>query len=91
MSAYRVMTRWSLFPGDRFTNLRKLLRVSCPVLLNHDCDDRMIPWYHGESLYEAARNLRKLKYRIDFGGHNDLPRWRGDRYRETLVEFAKQL
>ena len=90
-SAYRVMTRWPLLVGDRFTNLRKFPRVTCPVLVIHGRDDRTIPWRHGEALFRAARNPLKQSYWVEFGGHNDLPRWMGARYEETLKSFAAKL
>ena len=91
MSAYRVMTRWPILVGDRFANLRKMPRVTCPVLVIHGRDDRTIPWHHGEALYRAAPNPKKMNYWIEFGGHNDLPQWMGGHYRDKVSEFVRSL
>ena len=90
-SAYRVVTRWPLLPGDKFKNLKKLSAVSSPVLVIHGRRDRTIPFHHGESLYSAARAKVKQHLWVDHAGHNDLRRWAGDSYRSAIVEFANKL
>lgn len=87
VSAYRVMTRWPLLPGDKFKNLAKLRDVHCPVLVIHGRADRVIPFWHGEALYATARG-RKQHLWIDTAGHNDLLEWAGDRYGKALQEFS---
>ena len=90
-SAFRVVTRWPLLPGDKFKNLRKLSAVKCPVLVIHGRDDRTIPFHHGQSLYTAARSKSKQYLWVDHAGHNDLPRWAGESYRQSFVQFAEKL
>ncbi|ACB75937.1 alpha/beta hydrolase [Opitutus terrae] len=87
VSAYRVMTRWPLLPGDKFRNLAKLRDVRCPVLVIHGRADRVIPCWHGEALYAAARGTKQHLW-IDTAGHNDLLEWAGDRYGKALQEFT---
>ena len=90
-SAYRVVTRWPLLPGDKFKNLTKLSAIDCPVLVIHGRDDRTIPFHHGESLYAAVRSKSKQHLWVDSAGHNDLRRWAGEAYRESIVRFAEKL
>ena len=90
-SAFRVVTRWPLLPGDKFKNLRKLSAVKCPVLVIHGRDDRTIPFHHGQSLYAAVRSKSKQYLWVDHAGHNDLRRWAGESYRQSFVEFAEKL
>ncbi len=89
-SAYRVMTRWPLLPGDKFENLRKLPAVRCPVLVIHGRADGVIPFAHGEALFAAALG-RKSHLWVDLAGHNDLLRWAGEDYGRAVREFARGL
>lgn len=85
-SAYTVMTRVPLFPGDRFANLGKLARVRCPVLVMHGTNDRVIPLRHGERLYAAAPDPKRPLW-IDGADHNNLADVAGARYGHALHEF----
>ncbi|MEA3292464.1 MAG: alpha/beta hydrolase [Pseudomonadota bacterium] len=59
--------RWlTRFAYDTLASLRQ---VRCPVLVVHSTDDEIIPYAHGETLYETAappKELLQLR-----GGHND--------------------
>jgi fermentation-respiration switch protein FrsA (DUF1100 family) len=87
VSAYRVMTRWPILLGDKFNNLRKLPRVSCPLLVIHGRSDRLIPFSHSELLYEKAPTRQKQHLWVKFAGHNDLRRWAGESYRRAILDF----
>lgn len=90
VSAFRVMTRWPLLPGDRFKNLQKMKRVRCPVLVMHGRLDRVIPFWHGEALHAAVRGLRQCLWVAD-AGHNDLREAAGPAYDAALQEFRSSL
>ncbi len=90
MSVYRVMTRWRLLPFDQFENLRKLPRVTCPVLVMHGRADEVIPFSHGEALYDAAPGPKSHLW-VDGAGHNDFLQVAGERYWEALREFSRSL
>ena len=53
VSAFRVLTRVSLLPFDRFPNLRHIRRVRAPVLVIHGTEDEVIPGSHGRRPYAA--------------------------------------
>ncbi|NMG58018.1 alpha/beta hydrolase [Geitlerinema sp. P-1104] len=88
ISAFRVVTRMRLFPFDKFDNLSKIPNVYSPVLFIHGTDDRLIPLWHGETLYEAANDPKKAFW-VEGAGHNDLLQVVGDRYRQVLQEFEQ--
>ena len=90
MSAFRVITRYSLLPFDRFKSIDKIGSVRCPVLIIHGTDDRMIPAYHGDRLFEAANEPKRALW-VDGAGHNDLYYTNQQKYLETVKTFAKQL
>ena len=90
VSAFRVLTRVSLLPFDRFHNLRHIRRVRAPVLVIHGTADEVIPVSHGRLLYEAAGQPRQALW-IDGAHHNDVPLVGGTRYWSTLTAFGRQV
>jgi fermentation-respiration switch protein FrsA (DUF1100 family) len=88
VSAFRVLTRVALLPFDKFENLRTIRRVGCPVLVIHGMEDAVIPFSHGQRLYEAA-NQPKQSLWIEGAGHNDVLPVAGARYWTALRQFAQ--
>lgn len=86
LSAYRVVTRIPLIPFDKYDNLGRIQNVHCPVLFIHGRDDRVVPFWHGETLYESA-NQPKTNYWVDCAGHNDLVDKAGKTYWNILQDF----
>jgi len=50
----------NLFVPDQYPTIRYLTVVQCPVLIIHSRDDEIIPFYHGEALFAAARGPKEL-------------------------------
>ena len=90
VSAFRVLTRVSLLPFDRFHNLGHIRRVRAPVLVIHGTDDEVIPASHGRRLYEAASQPKQALW-IDGAHHNDVPLVGGARYWSALATFGRQV
>jgi fermentation-respiration switch protein FrsA (DUF1100 family) len=86
-SAFRVVTRLSVLPFDRFRNIDKIGRVSCPVLVMHGVDDEIVPLSHGRALYRAAHSPKRALW-VDGAGHNDVMLVAGERQREVLQDFT---
>jgi fermentation-respiration switch protein FrsA (DUF1100 family) len=89
-SAFRVMTHIRLLPFDRFDNLRDLERVVCPVLVIHGTRDEIIPFRHGQQLFDKAREP-KMRLWVEQSGHNNLGDTAGTAYWETAGRFEKML
>lgn len=87
VSAYRVVTRVPLLPGDKFKTLGKLARIRCPILVMHGGADRVIAQWHGRMLYERA-NPPKQALWVDGAEHGNLPDAAGERYGKALRDFA---
>lgn len=90
MSAFRVRTVVPLLPFDKFDNLGKMGRVEVPVLVMHGRGDEVIPFFHGEALYAAAREP-KANFWVDRAGHNELMDWDPAGYRKAIQGFVKLL
>ena len=70
-SAFRVMTRVSVLPFDRFDNLQKIKKVHCPVLVIHGTQDSVINVVHGRELFAAANEPKQALW-VDGANHNDV-------------------
>lgn len=90
VSAFRVMTRVPLLPFDKFNSIRKIGRVSCPVLVIHGDSDRTIPLWHGQALFLAAPSPKKLLV-VPGGDHNYVPEEYSGAYEKSLRGFAASL
>ena len=90
VSAYRVMTRYPLFPGDKFVNLAKVPQLKLPVYVIHGTADATVPFWHSEVLFEAI-TARKMKLFVDGGPHSRLGEYTGPRYWESLRNFTDSL
>jgi len=90
LSAFRVMTRWPLLPFDEFDNLAKIRQVKGPLLLVHGRRDRVIPFWHGETLFAHA-NEPKAALWIGEADHNDLVEVAGEDYWRALQKWTAAL
>ena len=90
LSAFRVVTRYPIFPFDKFRNLDKINQVHCPVLVIHGRRDEVIPFWHGARLFELA-NEPKMSLWVDGAGHNDLIEVAGRKYEQALQAFRDSL
>lgn len=86
-SAFRVMTRVSVLPFDRFDNLREIKKVHCPVLIIHGTQDSVINVFHGRELFAAANQPKQALW-VDGANHNDVAFVGGTPYYNSLQEFA---
>lgn len=78
-----------LLMRNRFNNLEKIKACSHPVFVAHGTDDDLIPFNHGQQLYEAASSP-KFFFPMPGIGHNDpLPPDLFTRIPEFLRECEK--
>jgi fermentation-respiration switch protein FrsA (DUF1100 family) len=90
VTAFRVLTRVPLLPFDKYRNIDKIIRVACPVLVIHGTADEVVPLWHGQRLFQAAREPKRALW-VDGAGHNDLMLVAGARYGRALADFAALL
>ena len=70
-----------------YPSLARLKRMQRPLLIIHGQRDELIPFAHGQRLFQAA-NQPKSFYPIAGAGHNDTYLIGGRDYLERLVAFA---
>ena len=90
VSAFRVLTRYPIYPFDKFQNLKKIKQVKCPALFIHGKKDEIIPFWHGEMLFAAA-NEPKFSLWLDAAKHNNVASAGKDVYRQAIRDFAANL
>ncbi|MGQ9837914.1 MAG: alpha/beta hydrolase [Cyanobacteriota bacterium] len=90
VTAFRVLTRIPLLPFDRFNNLSRIPNINCPLLILHGTEDSLIPFWHAQTLYRAARDPKRL-VPIVGANHNDLLWVAGERYYTILHQFVDEL
>jgi hypothetical protein len=89
-SAIRVKTRWKVLPWDKFNSLKSIRRVHCPVLVIHGTDDMKIPIWHGQKVYEAAREPKRHLW-IEGGRHSTYAYVAEEAYINTIQRFVDEL
>mgnify|MGYP000930744208 CR=1 FL=1 len=87
-SAFAVV-KMGWLPGDRFRNLRRIGNIRIPVLIIHGDRDSIVPFAHGEALYEKANEPKRF-YRVDGAGHNNIRLAAGERYWRELAGYLSE-
>ena len=80
----------SLLLRHRFDSIRKISGITCPILIGHGRQDRIVPFEMGERLAEAARAPVTTLW-IDEAEHNDFFDVAGRRLDEAMVRFIEGL
>lgn len=89
-TAFRVVTRIPILPFDRFPNVALIRRIDAPVLVLHGRRDRVVPFHHGQALYEAAREPKRHAW-FDRAGHNDIAEIDPEGYADAIRGFLAEL
>jgi len=89
ITAFRVLTRVPLLPFDKFDNLKKIGLLKSPLLMIHGTADNIIPYWHGQKLYDEAK-VSKQFYSVKNAGHNDIVMVAGEEYWDTIAGFIQQ-
>jgi fermentation-respiration switch protein FrsA (DUF1100 family) len=90
VSAFRIITKYQIFPIDKFQNLKKIKQVKCPILFIHGRKDSLIPFWHAERLFAAA-NEPKFSLWLDEADHNNIYSVGKTEYLEKIRHFAGNL
>lgn len=89
VSAFRAVTRYPVFPGDKFSNLGRIGGVDEPLLVIHGSEDRVIAQWHGKKLHDAHKGP-KTWCGIKGAGHNDIYILAGEEILGKIGEFRSQ-
>lgn len=87
LTAFRVRTRWPLFPVDKFRSDRRIREVRSPVFVLHGEQDEAIPCWHGRELYRLAAAPKRAWW-VAGAGHNDVCERAPDEFWRRVAAFA---
>jgi len=88
VTAFRVKTVYQLVPFDKFASIDKIDKVNTPVFITHSRDDNVIPFWHGEALFEKALNPKQYLW-FDKTGHTDITHT--EAFWSTLKAFTSKI
>jgi len=71
-----------------YDTLGRIGKLRCPLLVIHSRDDEIIPYHHGEKLFEAAKEPKR--FQEISGGHNDGFITSGSVYKDALSQFLSE-
>jgi abhydrolase domain-containing protein 17 len=87
ISVFRVVVPFPLLPFDKFPNADRLAKITVPVLIIHGDRDQVIPFSHGQTLFQAAQAPKQF-LPIPNADHNDVSEVGGSRYTQAIQDFA---
>ena len=87
VSVFRVVTRFPIYPFDKFPNIDKIRHVNCPVLTIHGTHDEVVPFWHGQELFAKAEQPKRSLW-VQGARHNDVLWVAREQYDRVLQEFA---
>jgi fermentation-respiration switch protein FrsA (DUF1100 family) len=85
---YRAIPR--VLVPDAFPSLALIRRLRAPLLVLHGKRDDLVPAAHGEALFEAAPEPKRLCL-FPAAGHNDLLAKAGPEWAEAIAAWADDL
>jgi len=75
------------------TMKKKIVKVeNYPVFIIHGREDRVVPFSHGEYLYDQVKlkNKQVRCYWVDDCGHNDIEARKSEEFHEQLLTFVNE-
>ncbi|MCH2174704.1 MAG: alpha/beta hydrolase [Lentisphaeria bacterium] len=87
-STFRVMTKIKILPFDKFDNLSRVPKVTAPTLIIHGRLDQVIPFSHGEKLYQTLECNKEFLW-LSEAGHNDITFVDPELYYTKVTEFLE--
>lgn len=71
---------------QRFNSMKKVSSLQTPIFFIHGTDDRVVPAYMSERLYQAASG-RKALWLVEMARHNDVATVAGTAYEKRIWQF----
>lgn len=91
LTAYRTVTQIPLLLFDKFNNLKKIKKITCPILIIHGKKDSVIPFWHGKKLYKESISSSKDFLWVENADHNDIESLANTSYWKAINDFSEKL
>ena len=79
-----------ILPRDRFPNFKRIPEIDTPLLIIHGKNDEVIPFTHGQKLFDASPSPTKELIAIPNAGHNDLFEVASEQIIHKVSSFAQR-
>jgi abhydrolase domain-containing protein 17 len=89
-SVFRVVVPFPLLLFDKYPNRDRLAQIKVPLLVIHGDRDQVIPFHHGQTLFETAPGPKQF-LAIPNADHNDVSEVGGRMYDQGIQDFAARL
>ena len=76
---------------DRYPSVRRIVDVSCPLLVVAGGDDRVVPFEQSRMLFEAAEQPDKRFVVFEGADHNDPELAQGPRLVDSVMQFLSDV
>ena len=91
ISTFRVTIPIQILPYEKFPNQQHIRQTRpIPTLIIHGTNDRVIPYWHGQTLYATAQDPKQL-FTVEGADHNDVSSVAGENYARSIVQWLKTL
>ena len=91
VSINRVVAGGQAVPFDKYKNISKISRVNCPVLVIHGTDDSRVKFWHGEKLYEAAKQPKGYLWVKGADHDDDIAAIAGEKYWQAIDRMIDKI
>jgi uncharacterized protein len=75
---------------DAYPSLRRIAGLTCPLLVVHGDQDRLIPLSHGQAIFAAARGPKQMEVLVG-AGHNDTLALAGPRQARLFSSWTRSV
>jgi pimeloyl-ACP methyl ester carboxylesterase len=92
LSVIRVVLDVGFTPlGDLFPNVDRVRDFTCPVYIIHGSNDTIVPFYHGQTLFQSLPDSTKcVPFWAQGAGHNNIEKDMSTAYIKRLLQFIRQ-
>jgi pimeloyl-ACP methyl ester carboxylesterase len=92
LSVIRVVLDVGFTPlGDLFPNVDRVRDFTCPVYIIHGSNDTIVPFYHGQTLFQSLPDTTKcVPFWAQGAGHNNIEKDMSTAYIKRLLQFIRQ-
>lgn len=80
----------SSLAGNSFDNLSKIKNIKSPIMVIHGTNDRVIPYFMGKEVFDAAMSKKEF-VTIGGAGHNNLQDDYAQQYWSAILSFLKMI
>lgn len=88
-SVFRIKFHYGFIPFDLFKNIDKAKKLSIPALVIHGELDEIVPFWHGQRLFENIRSPKKHLW-VPHAGHSDVMEVAYQDFWRTVHEFCQE-